>query len=491
MPKNVLWIMSDQQGSDSRGCYGNAFAATPCLDSFAREAVRFQRAYVANPICMPNRHSLFSGRYPHNHGVYTNGLLLPDTGCSLPHYLSSLGWQTASIGKLHFTPTDGTTPPGQSPESASTWGDSCADYSFHGPYWGFQYIELTVGHSREQGHYRQWFLENGGSDAMYEGESETGDSMCLAMRLPERLHSSSFVGERTCRWLREQRDPEKPFFLVASFPDPHHPFDPPQETAERFSMERLAPPAGGPEDLETRPAHYARHFRGEWHRSGVTPKTTTPHGLGEAQARERIRNTYAMVSLIDKNVGRILDTLRELHLEEDTIVLFTSDHGELLGDHGLWLKGPFYYEGLMSVPLLLRVPGVQGRDDSGLISSVDVAPTLCGLLGLPVPYYMDGVSQEAHISDPGQQARDWCLVEYRNGFGPMDVASRAIFTQQYKYVRYQTGERELTDLREDPKETRNVASLPSYAPVCAELDNKLISAVLSSENKYPQQISFA
>lgn len=326
---------------------------------------------------------------------------------------------------------------------------------------------------------------------MYEGESETGDSACISMQLPERLHASTFVAERTIHWLKEKRDAERPFFLVASFPDPHHPFDPPQETTTRFSMDSLPDPIGGPEDLQTRPPHYRKHFRGEWHRSGKIPKETTPDGVGRAQERERIRNTYAMVSLIDQNVGRILDALEELNLQEDTIVVFTSDHGELLGDHGLWFKGPFFYEGLINVPLLIRVPGVKSRTDRALFSSVDLAPTLCELIGAPIPSYTDGVSQKAHLLDPGQVARNWCMTEYRNGFGPMDVATRLVVTDQYKYVRYQTGEEELTDLARDPQETRNVCQDAAYAGTLQDMRQLLLQAVLNTENKFPEQISFA
>ncbi len=487
MKKNVLVIMTDQQRKDSLGCYGNAYAQTPFLDSLAREAVRFNRAYVANPICMPNRHSLFSGRYPHNHGVYTNGLLLQDNGCNILHHLSNRGWQTANIGKIHFTPTDG----GDGGESVDSWADERANYSWHGPYWGFEYVELTVGHSRQKGHYREWFLKNGGNDGMYADCSESGDAGCMTMSLPEELHSSSFVGDRTCEWLRRKRDPSRPFFLVASFPDPHFPFDPPAESVERFRKEEPPMPTGCGEDLETRPEHYRKHFRGEWHRSGETPANTTPDGVSRKHTLERIRNTHAMVSLIDQNIGKILNTLRKLELEKDTIVIFTSDHGELLGDHGLWYKGPFYYEGLVNVPLLMRVPGVGARVDEGLFSAVDLAPTLCELLGVEIPDYIDGVSQAPHLYDSRIKTRDWCIVEYRNGFGKMDRASRALITERYKYVRYQNGERELTDLTEDPAEKRNVAELAENASVCSRLDEKMLEAMLNTENQYPQQISFA
>lgn len=491
MKKNILIILTDQQRKDSLGCYGNDYAKTPCLDRFAKEAIRFNRTYVANPICMPNRHSFFSGRYPHNHGVYTNGLSLPDTGCNLPHYLKELGWQTASIGKIHFTPTDNDAPLDAGPESGNFWSDEHADYQFHGPYGGFQYIELTVGHDRQRGHYRKWFLENGGKDSMFEGISETGDRDCIAASIPERLHPSAFVGERTCRWLREMRDPSVPFFLVASFSDPHAPFNPPAETAAKFSMKEIKMPVGNEEDLQSRPDHYREHFRGEWHRSHITPERTTPNGYDEMTTRERIRNTYAMVHLIDKNVGRILDTLQELNLDEETIVLFTSDHGELLGDHGLWLKGPFYYEGLFNIPMLMKVPGIAAREENGLFSTVDIVPTLCELLNIPIPYYVDGISQAPRIQKPWIKIRDWCMAEYRNGFGSMDVASRAIITEKYKYVRYQTGERELTDLEKDPDEKCNVIHNAEYKEVCSELEQKMFEAILNTENKYPQQVSFA
>lgn len=487
MLKNVLLILTDQQRKDSLGAYGSAYAQTPFLDRLAGEAVMFNRAYVANPICMPNRHSLFSGRYPHNHGVYTNGLLLQDCGCNILHDLSVRGWQTANIGKIHFTPTDG----GNGGESMTSWSDEAADYSWHGPYWGFQYVELTVGHSRQRGHYREWFLQNGGDDRMFEGHSESGAAACMTMPIPERLHSSSFVGERTCEWLRNRRDPSRPFFLVASFPDPHFPFDPPAEAVDRFRAGEPPMPEGGWEDLETRPEHYRKHFRGEWHRSGRMPSVTTPDGTSWEHARERIRNTHAMVSLIDRNVGKILDTLRELKLDEETVVVFTSDHGELLGDHGLWYKGPFYYEGLVNVPLIIRIPGVKARVDEGLFSTVDMVPTLCELLDVELPGYVDGVSQKKHLYDPESIVRDWCMVEYRNGFGKMDRASRALITEQYKYVRYQNGERELTDLVQDPTEHCNVAELPGNASVCRRLDEMLLQAILNTENQYPQQICFA
>ena len=200
-----------------------------------------------------------------------------------------------------------------------------------------------------------------------------------------------------------------------------------------------------------------------------------------------------MVEMIDTQVGRILKTLDNLGLSEDTIVVFTSDHGELLGDYGLWMKGPFFLEGLLSTPLLISVPGYQhnGAVDH-LFSSVDLAPTLCGLLGLEPSYYCDGQDQSP-IWDAGlnETLRKSCLVEYRNGYGEKDCNYKVLITQDYKYVYNQKGERELFDLKNDGAERTNLLGngrSHEYEPVMQSL---LMQELLKTESKRPKQISLA
>jgi len=248
---------------------------------------------------------------------------------------------------------------------------------------------------------------------------------------------------------------------------------------------------GGKEDLHGRPSHYLEHFRGEWHRRGNQP-ATHPDGLSEAHTLERIAHTYAMVDLIDEGVGTILDGLRDNGLEDETIVVFTSDHGELLGDHGLWAKGPFFYESLVNTPLLIRSPGdVAPGVSEALFSDIDIAPTLCELAGLPAMPFMDGLSQAPHLRDRDTLVRDHCLVEYRNGYGNADCSSKVLVTQDRKYVRYQTGEEELTDLEADPQELTNVAVAKAYADEKEHLKTRLLDAILQTEPKGPAQISHA
>jgi arylsulfatase A-like enzyme len=199
-----------------------------------------------------------------------------------------------------------------------------------------------------------------------------------------------------------------------------------------------------------------------------------------------------MVELIDRNVGRICQTLAQTGLDESTMVIFTSDHGELLGDHGLWLKGPFFYEGLVSTPLLISAPGLaREQATSALSSAIDLAGTVCEALGLEIPSWCEGVSLMPVLR--GQQAtvRESCTIEYRNGYGENDVASRTLVTDRYKYTRYQTGQEEGTDLQEDPAETTNLARGDEADPTLVALRSRLLDAILAGQSRYPQQICHA
>jgi arylsulfatase A-like enzyme len=308
--------------------------------------------------------------------------------------------------------------------------------------------------------------------------------------LPIVLHDSSFVGERTAEFLRT-REKTRPFFAVASFPDPHHPFDPPHEIAQLYTNKSIVPPIGKPKDLDTRPNHYREHFRGGWHRRG-TVEEAHPNGIPAKIEELRIAYTYAMVDLIDRAVGLITDTLQKERLEEETIVLFTSDHGELLGDHGLWFKGPFFYEGLLRVPLIIKSKGLLApRISEEMFSSVDIAPTLLDLLNLAVPSFMDGMSQKPHLLSSDISIRKHCMIEYHTGYLPNDRSSRGIVTKNIKYVYHNTGEEELTDLHRDPTESQNLVNDRNYSNVIDEMRRTLLGEIVSTESKSAEQISHA
>lgn len=485
--KNILLILTDQQRKDSLGCYGNTVTATPNLDLLAQNGVRYERNYVANQICMPNRLSLMTGENIRSHGLWTNGLLLEERR-TLAHHLAEQGYDTASIGKIHFTPYGGEA---GNIESHGFWQAHPEALDWHGPYWGFDHVELSLGHTSTAAHYGEWFRRKGGTPEMNKRQKRVGGAEAGVRDIPADLHDSTWVAERSLEYIHKHAESEKPFFLVASFPDPHHPFDPPREVADQYPPECARPPVGGPEDLATRPRHYRAHFEGGWHRSGYEiPKH--PDGLSEEQTRDRISLTYAMVDLIDRNVGRILEGLDQAGLADDTVVVFTSDHGELLGDHGLWAKGPFFYEGLINTPLIISAPGgAKGGVSDSLVSALDLAPTLCDLAGAEALPYANGVSQASTLEDPSASKRDHCLVEYRNGYGEEDVASVAFITRDEKYVRYQNGDVEYTNLESDPEERRNLALDATHAAECADLESRLLNAYLASQPRGPRQVSHA
>ena len=478
--RNVLILITTQQRRDSLGCYGNTYTSTPNLDELASRGARFCRNYIANPMSQPNRLSLMSGRMPSNHGLWTCGLLL-DPQPTLPGYLQEKGLSTASIGKIHFTPYGGRS---KNMESVAFWREVGNDYDWNGPYWGFDHVELTIDKALPQAHYRRWFYANGGDDGMLERNPTTE-----IRPIPPRLHESTFVGERSCEYLRSRAADGKPFLLCASFTDPHNPFDPPQEIAEQYLPQHAPLPAGSASDLDTRPEHYRRYFRGQWHR-GKNLDPQHPEGIDETTTRQRIANTAAMVDLIDRNIGRIMQTLYETHLDESTLVVFTSDHGELLGDHGLWHKGPFFYEGPITTPLLIAGPGIrQGNVIDALSSAIDLAPTVCELMGIETPAWCEGVSLVPLLTGDRPSVRQHCIIEYRNGFGNNDVASRTIVTQRMKYTRYQTGQEELTDLERDPNETVNIAAMPESKDEVMRLRTQLLDACLAGQSRYPDQIA--
>ena len=531
--KNLVLIMCDQLRKDFLGCYGNEYVNTPNIDSLAAHSTVFDHCYVNNPICMPSRMSIFTGLYPHNHNQWTNGNQLEHPLRTLADHLHDNGYHTGSIGKLHFQCTDcGKNAPHISMEDHRLWEEKGDNIDWYGPYWGFEHVEFTSGHATKPlAHYGKWYHEHGGKDEWAVAKPVEGFDACPVTTMPENLHDSMFVGERAAAYVSEHANGDQPFFLTASFPDPHHPFNPPLETALRYKDVPVKMPVNEDDDLHTRPRHYHYHQYGVWHRAGLLhPLPDMPeedkekcgkcanqiaqfmdekilqglglltHGdssgeeykpsvLSAHERDQRIRNTYAMVDLIDKGVGKILDALKESGALEDTVIIFTADHGELMGDHGLWLKGPFFYDGLVNVPLMMHTPEDNASVTEVLASSVDIYPTCCELLGVPTPRSCDGMSQAAALR--GEKIRTECLFEYRNGYFENDVYTLGYVDEKYKFVQYQNGDVEMTDRINDPEENLNIVYNGANPELLAEYRNKLLNMMLNTASKFPEQYCHA
>lgn len=484
---NILFLTTDQHRSDCLGVMGRR-VHTPHLDHLAGQGVLFRNCITPNLVCQPTRASILTGLLPRTHGVCDNGIDLPAEPArrGFAAELSKAGYDTALIGKAHFA-TAHTFAPTGSPECRHSMADFGPNWT--GPYMGFQSVQLMVeGHNTfppaqppSGQSYEAWFYADGQGELknrLYQtnaGPDVKGAPQTWHSGLPPAFHNSTWVGDRTVAFLNEARD--RPFCLWASIPDPHHPFDCPVPWSLLHRPEEVDLPKHRTLDLDRRPW---------WHRASLEgiPNLADPklrdfrakHSrtpvLTDDQLREVIANYYGMISLADHNIGRILIELHRLGLEENTLVVIASDHGDWLGDHGLLLKGPIAYDGLLKVVCMMRGPGVpQGVMSDQPVSSLDLPATFLDLAGVERPRTWH--SRSLLPVARGEEVREfayseWDLSDSRCGV-PLEL--RTVRTARDKLtVEAISGAAELYDLAADPQETTNMADEPSYAARRAELE---------------------
>jgi arylsulfatase A-like enzyme len=482
---NVLIVTTDQQRFDSLRCYGSEFVHTPNLDRLAAEGALLERAYCCNPVCMPSRASIFSGLPVARHGVWDNGVNLPDDVPLVSHRLAELGYRTHYVGKTHFQVTGGTRD--QSREAGDGWTERFPEWS--GPYYGFQSVELSIGHTKGgiRGHYGSWVREQV-SDAdweRYQDAEMRGHYFfgCNAFDwdLPSRLHNSTWVGTRAIDFL-ERHAPDRPFLLALGFQDPHHTHCVPRDLADRVDPAAVPPPHYREGELAARPPHYAATRDGSV--GGYEFGRVTP-----TEAREGRAYYYTLVQQIDREVGRVLDALDRLGRTQDTLVVFTSDHGELLGDHGLWMKGPYPYEVLVRVPMLVRWPAAlpAGVRTDAVFSHLDLVPTILAAVGAEPPGDLPGANALPLLRGAVDRIRDDALIEYNHGPGGMRL--KTLVTRDRKLTWY-AGERwgELGDLAADPREKRNLWDDPAHAGEKAALLGRILDRLGPLERRAPMLV---
>jgi len=508
---NILLITSDQHRGDCYGFEGRA-VRTPHLDWLAGAGTRFSACITPNVVCQPARASMLTGLLPLTHGVHDNGIDLDEDAarCGFAGQLGGAGYRTAFIGKAHFSTYHTFTPSGR-PEnvaSAHRFGDD-----WLGPYMGFDHVELMlIGHNwwlpeRPPGglHYERWYHRGGRGDALDDlyrqrlgPDTEAAQTHCSG--LPTVFHNSTWTADRTIDYLRSAAHADAPFCLWASFPDPHHPFDAPAPWSHLHDPAAVDLPPHRRRDLDRRPW---------WHRAALE---NTPGVTGEmrsvreqysrispqtdAQLRDLIANYYGMIALIDHNVGRIVEALADCGLAENTLVVFTSDHGEWLGDHGLMLKGPMFYEGLLRVGLIVRGPGVPaGRTIADPVSTLDLAATFGDVTG--VPGAADAVAGHGRSLRPvweGRERRAFARSEWKLGPQRCGVALdlRCVRTAAAKLtVERLSGAGELYDLRDDPHECLNRFDDPACRGLRADLEAMIASRPDDERDPLPQPIGAA
>lgn len=500
-------ITSDQQRGDCFGFEGRG-VKTPHLDQLAADGTRFAACITPNVVCQPSRASILTGLLPRTHGVCDNGIDLDaDTGAAgFAGNFARSGYRTGFIGKAHFSTFHTFKPTGR-PENRASSHLYGADW--HGPYMGFDYVELMVGGHNihlpqlppSGQHYERWYYADGHGESrnkLYGTQlpPDVGAAQTWHSALPSAWHNSTWCGDRTIEFIRRNRD--EPFVLWTSFPDPHHPFDAPEPWSRMHDPDTVDLPKFRELDLERRPW---------WHEASLLSVPKLPEGRlrnfrerysrtppqSDEQLRHLMANYYGMISLIDHNVGRILIALDELGLRDRTIVVYTSDHGDWLGDHGLILKGPMMYEGLLRVGCLLRGPGIPaGKVVQDPVSTLDLAATFYDYANITGNSPMHSRTLRPLIE--GDVGRDFAYNEWDLHPSRCGVALRlrTVRTRTHKLTLEVTSNAgELYDLVNDPSEMDNLFADDGKRAVRAELIDMIRSRSNDVMEPLPEPVGMA
>ena len=517
---NILLITSDQHHFSALGSV-NPKIKTPALDRLCTEGVRFERAYCCNPTCTPTRASIITGMWPSQHGAWSLGTKLFEDVPTVGGALSAAGYYTGLVGKAHFQPL-ASKPGMESIEAQPTLRDLDFWRNFKGPWYGFDHVETARMHGCEShagGHYGLWLESKGLMNWRdYFEDFPPDEKKTAALRgsrswsLPEEFHYSAWTGERTIAQMRDAVKDDKPFFIWSSFHDPHPPYLAPEPWASMYNPDDMEPGRMTPGEHDRNPEHFRKtqefdldYWREATKGEGAVhgahphlkdfPQMDWYHHGGKPNSDEELRKDmavyYGMTSLMDKYIGRILDELDHLGLSDDTIVVFTTDHGHFLGQHGLIAKAIHHYEDLLKIPYIVRWPG---RTKAGTVSSsfqnlVDLAPSFLDAAGLEIPGAMTGVNQ-LDCWQGGPEPRPFTIVE--NHHGNRKFHLRSYLNKRYKITVYRNGsEGELFDLQEDPGELRNLWDDPASASLKSGMLLEFMQATLKTEPERMPRIAGA
>ncbi len=481
---NVILITTDQQRFDSVGVNGSSFMNTPNMDRLGREGVSFQRAYCPNTVCTPSRVSIMTGLHLSRHGAYNIGTYAKDFSPFLSTLLREKGYNTYHIGKAHWYPWQVL-----NAETRDVGMDGAPFKDFA----GFHGAEIHIGHNcyGVTGHYAHWIRKKGYDPQQFkvhrlfdEDDNGTGE-----WDMPVHLHPGHWVAERAISFLKDQR-PDRPFYLNLGFQDPHHPHVLPFDYKNRVDPHSIPLPDREPEK-ELNVVEHIPHFHkgtivdsrfcGKFVIAGNQNTRWGEYFEDDEKTRMTRAYYYSMVQLIDEQLGRILEAVDQLGLWDNTIVIFTTDHGEMLGDHSIGQKGPLVYEGVTHIPFLMRYPmGFDPCSVEECVSLVDILPTILDFTGIPDPIRRDGISLKGRLQGQEPILRTGVRIEYKEE--PDRIRFKCWVTPEWKLAIY-LGESfgELYNLENDPGEKNNLFYHPDYQNVKNRLLIELLNDMERSE----------
>lgn len=458
---NILWYCTDQQRFDTIGALGNPYVCTPTIDSLVTEGVAFTHAYCQSPICTPSRSSFMTGMYPSRlHNTRNGNESFPATHPVITKLIADSGYHCGMIGKFHL-------------QSSGYRTEPRIDDGFD--YWQFSHAprdDWSEGH-----HYAEWVRQQGGDlDAM----RESAERVC-----PE-MHQTTWASECAIEFIQDRMNDSAPWLLNLNVYDPHPPFIPPKAYADRFNPADMPGPHFRTSDLEQQAKLGELDFQDEI-------RTPQEHDAHRVQALY-----YAMIAQIDDQLARILQTLDATGQRENTVILFTSDHGEALGDHGLMYKGCRFYEGLVRVPLIFSWPGhfQQNVKSEALVELLDMSSTLLEATGVNTPEQIQGRSLMPILRGeaPANELRSFVRSEYFDALDPHFTGGSGTFgtmfrTRQHKLCMYhdkQIGE--LYDLIADPWEFENLWDSSDHQKIKNQLIREAFDAhvVLTTDMGSPR-----
>ncbi len=465
---SVLFIMTDTQRLDDMGAYGNSVINTPNLDRLAHTGTKFTRCYTQYPACMPARATVFTGRYPMAHGVWSNGVPLPESETTMAHVFAENGYRTGGAGKFHFLP--------HYPYRENTLPTMATHKK---PFYGFQ--EFHLGEDGRSGEHRQWLERN------YPEHAGKPDH-----KIPPELHNTFWSADHTIRFMTDCAEKGQPFFAFCSFVDPHQGYGPPSPYSDMYAEKDMPPPVRKPGELEN----------SRFYDTAFGPRMSK---YTKNLAHNRAQH-YGEMTFIDDAVGRLVETLEKLDIQNNTLVVFVSDHGDMLGDHWLWWKGHFHYQGCTNVPLFFNWPGrIQNNKTLDiLVEQVDILPTVCELAGLPVPPGVQGLSlAEKLTTNDTSPVRAFAYMasvdsgefhpDYFDQNGKANIKKRknavdtyTIRNQKWRFTFYTNGRGgELYDLEDDPDEFVNLWEDPESRDIKFELLQKLTDRIAKTRDPLP------
>ena len=463
---NILFIESDQHNHAVIGAYGDTVIRTPNLDALVAQGAAFTRAYCQSPVCTPSRASFLTGRYPRTTRCRQNGQAIPSSEKLISRLLADAGYTCGLAGKLHLaTCANGVV------EKRIDDGYEVFHWSHHPqPDW-------------PENAYTQWLTQQGKTwEELYDGPT----TPYIKHGVAAEYNQSTWCANMAIDFIREQKG--KPWFFSYNSFAPHHPFDPPADYLARYNPDDMPLPKSRPDELENKTTY--QQLDSQYAHND--PNSYNVAAMTDTDKREVTAAYYAMIELIDEGVGRMVDTLKETGQLENTIIIFMSDHGEMLGDHGIYLKGPHFYEEAVRVPLIFSWPSQfrSGLQADGLMELVDIAPTLLEAAGLDIPEAMQGKTLMPILrgeSDPATH-REHVFSEYYNAWSHKHSYGTMLRSDTHKMIVYHgTDQGELYDLENDPDEFENLWNNPAQAGLKTEMLKDTFDASVFTMDPMPER----